>query len=225
MCIRDSCYDGKTVFNLLRNKKKDEGFSIFKNDRKIFELTKTYDETGFPDDELSLGYGINVYQETINKVFREYLVNFEYLVRVMEDYGFVLITNEESLQMKLPEPTGMFMTLYDEMEKEIKIDKRKQADYKDAMFMSPEEKRISFMNRYFVFKKVRNVDAKKMESLLKKQSQLSEEYEVQSLQEKDEKEKDEKEKITEKDENKTADEVVKKPKIKKTKKKLLINEE
>ena len=188
-------------------------------------MTKTYDQTGFPDDELSLGYGINVYQETINKVFREYLVNFEYFTRVMEDYGFVLITQEECVQMKLPEPTGMFRTLYDEMEKEIKIDKRKQSDYKDAVFMSPEEKRISFMNRYFVFKKVRNVDAKKMESLLKKQSQLSEEYEVQSLQEKDEKEKDEKEKITEKDENKTADEVVKKPKIKKTKKKLLINEE
>ena len=221
-----TCYDGKTVFNLLRNKKKDEGFTIFKNDRKIFELTKTYDQTGFPDDELSLGYGINVYQETINKVFREYLVNFEYFVRVMEDYGFVLITQEECVQMKLPEPTGMFRNLYDEMEKEIKIDKRKQADYKDAIFMSPEEKRISFMNRYFVFKKVRNVDAKKMESLLKKQSQLSEEYEVQSLQEKDDKENESKEEDSKKEkQDKDTDEPIKKPKIKKTKKKLLINEE
>tara|TARA_B100000424_G_scaffold169719_1_gene130669 strand:+ start:36 stop:3551 length:3516 start_codon:yes stop_codon:yes gene_type:complete len=221
-----TCYDGKTVFNLLRNKKKDEGFTIFKNDRKIFELTKTYDQTGFPDDELSLGYGINVYQETINKVFREYLVNFEYFVRVMEDYGFVLITQEECVQMKLPEPTGMFRNLYDEMEKEIKIDKRKQADYKDAIFMSPEEKRISFMNRYFVFKKVRNVDAKKMESLLKKQSQLSEEYEVQSLQEKDDKENESKEEDSKKEkQDKDTDEPIKKPKIKKTKKKLMINEE
>ena len=30
--------------------------------------------------------------------------------------------------------------------------------YKSAMYMSPEEKRISFMNRYFIFKKVRNVN-------------------------------------------------------------------
>ena len=65
-----TCYDGKTVFNLLRNKRKEEGFAIFKKDKKIFELNKMYDQTGFPDDELSLGYGINVYQETINKVFR-----------------------------------------------------------------------------------------------------------------------------------------------------------
>ena len=64
-----------------------------------------YDQTGFPDDELSLGYGINVYQETINKVFREYLVNFEYFKRIMEDYGFILITNEEATQMRLPEAT------------------------------------------------------------------------------------------------------------------------
>lgn len=175
-----TCYDGKTVFNLLRNKKKEEGFAIFKKDKKIFELSKMYDQTGFPDDELSLGYGINVYQETINKVFREYLVNFEYLIRIMEDYGFVLITDEEAKQMKLPNPTGLFRELFDSMEEEVKIDSRKKSDYKDALYMSPEEKRISFMNRYFVFKKMRNVDAQKMESLLKKQSKISEEYEVPS---------------------------------------------
>ena len=144
----------------------------------------------------------------------------------MEDYGFVLITQEECVQIKLPEPTGMFRSLYDEMEKEIKIDKRKQADYKDSVFMTPEEKRISFMNRYFVFKKVRNVDAKKMESLLKKQSQLSEEYEVQSLQEKDDKENESKEEDSKKEkQDKDTDEPIKKPKIKKTKKKILINED
>jgi hypothetical protein len=32
--------------------------------------------------------------------------------------------------------------------------------------MSPEEKRISFMNRYFVFKKMRNVNAEKVGKLL-----------------------------------------------------------
>jgi len=173
-----TCYDGKTVFNLLRNKKKEEGFAIFKKDKKIFELSKMYDQTGFPDDDLSLGYGINVYQETINKVFREYLVNFDYLIRIMEDYGFVLVSDEEAKQMKLPNPTGLFRELYDAMETEIKIDSRKKSDYKDALYMSPEEKRISFMNRYFVFKKMRNVDAQKIESLLKKQTKLSDDYEV-----------------------------------------------
>jgi hypothetical protein len=96
----------------------------------------------------------------------------------MEDYGFVLISDEEAKQMKLPNPTGLFRELYDAMETEIKIDPRKKSDYKDALYMSPEEKRISFMNRYFVFKKMRNVDAQKIESLLKKQTKLSDDYEV-----------------------------------------------
>ena len=82
--------------------------------------------------------------------------------------------------------------------------------------MSPEEKRISFMNRYFVFKKVRNVDAKKIESIFKKQNQLSEEYEVQSFHEKD---------VEDDIKNKEKEEeTIKKPKVKKTKKKLIINE-
>jgi hypothetical protein len=38
--------------------------------------------------------------------------------------------------------------------------------------MSPEEKQISFMNRYFVFKKIRNVDAKKMGEVITKQQEI-----------------------------------------------------
>ncbi|NBR15952.1 MAG: hypothetical protein EBU01_15455, partial [Crocinitomicaceae bacterium] len=73
-----TCYDGKEVFERLRKYKKGESWTIFKNDSKIFELTKMYDETGFPDTDMSLGYAINVYQESINQAFREFLVNFEY---------------------------------------------------------------------------------------------------------------------------------------------------
>ena len=40
--------------------------------------------------------------------------------------------------------------------------------------MSSEEKRISFMNRYFVFKKVRNVDAKKMAEIILQQNEMVE---------------------------------------------------
>ena len=36
---------------------------------------------------MSLGYAIGVYQESINKTFKEYLVNFNYFVRMMENYG------------------------------------------------------------------------------------------------------------------------------------------
>ena len=52
------------------------------------------------------------------------------------------------------------------MKSNLARDKRKEADYGTASNMSPEEKRISFMNRYFVFKKMRNVNAEKVGNLL-----------------------------------------------------------
>ena len=136
--------------------------TIIKNDRKIYEVTKRYDKTGFPDDEMSLGYDIDVYQESINQTFREYLVNFEYFQRIMEDYGFILITKEEATGMNLPDGTGLFSEMYSQMELDVKLNPRRSQEYGMAPKMTSEEKRISFMNRYFVFKKVRSVDAKKI---------------------------------------------------------------
>jgi hypothetical protein len=161
-----TCYDGKQVFNLLENKNKNEGITILKNERKIYEITKMYDKTGFPDDEMSLDYAINVYQESINKVFREYLVNFDYLTRIMDDYGFVLVTKEEATGMGLPDGTGLFSELYSAMEQEIQQYPIRKNDYGKAPYMSPEEKQISFMNRYFAFKKVRSLDVKKMSDII-----------------------------------------------------------
>jgi hypothetical protein len=153
-----TCYDGKKIFNELSSLNNGESITINKNDNKIYELTKLYDQTGFPDDELSLGYPINVYQESINKTFREYLVNFEYFSKIMEDYGFILISKEDANQMNLPDGSGLFNELYTYMEEELKIETKNKHMYKSAKYMSPEEKRISFMNRYFIFKKVRNVN-------------------------------------------------------------------
>jgi hypothetical protein len=163
-----TCYDGRTVFNLLQDKSNGESMTIVKNDRKIYEITKMYDQTGFPDEDMSLGYAINVYQESINQTFREYLVNFEYFTRIMEDYGFILITREEAAGMNLPDGTGLFTEMFTQMQMELKQNPRRSQEYGMAAHMSPEEKRISFMNRYFVFKKVRSVDAKKMADIIAK---------------------------------------------------------
>jgi hypothetical protein len=163
-----TCYDGMTVFNLLRDKSNGESMTIMKNEHKVYEVTKLYDQTGFPAEEMSLGYPINVYQESINKVFREYLVNFEYFTRIMEDYGFILITKEEAVSMNLPDGTGLFSELFNQMQLEMKHNRTRNQEYGTALYMSAEERRISFMNRYFVFKKVRSVDAKKMSDIILK---------------------------------------------------------
>ena len=168
-----TCYDGHTIFNLLRNKKKDESITIFKNDRKIYELTKKYDKTGFPDDELSINYPINVFQESIGNTFREFLVNFTYFTQLIEDYGFVLMTKEEAIQNGMPNSTGLFGELYSHMENDVNMKYNINAEYKNSLNMTPEEKQISFLNRYFMFKKVRNVDVAKINEIMNVQSKTT----------------------------------------------------
>jgi len=157
-----SCYDGKIIFEALKKKMPGESIEIHEEDKKIWEIRKEYDVDHFDDDMSSIGYKISVYQESINKMFPEFLVNFDYLERVMENYGFKLITREEAKNMGLPEGSGMFSELYNLMLEETKRKKYKQSPYKSALDMKAYEKRISFLNRYFVYKKIRDVNAEKI---------------------------------------------------------------
>ena len=177
-----TCYDGKTVFDRMNRRKKGEPYTIFsQSGQKICEITKEYDETGFPDDELSVGYPIHVYQESIQKVLREYLVNFTFLRRIMEDYGFVLATDEEVVKMDLPKSTGLFDVLFRYMENEIQ--RNRNHKYGDAANMSPEEKTLSFMNRYFIFKKVRPVDTARVAQNMDYSSRLAEQANAEAADE------------------------------------------
>ena len=155
-------YDGKTIFNKLKKKNVGEDISIYENGKKIWQIIKEYDSNVMDDNESSIGYKINVYQESINKLIPEYLVNFDYLNRIMEDYGFVLLPREDAKKIGLPEGSGMFVELYNAMMQEVKRNPLKENEYGEAVKMFPYEKEISFLNRYFVYKKIRNVDAYKI---------------------------------------------------------------
>ena len=153
-----TCYDGLKIFDVLRNKHRGESFTLFsqKDGTKIVEITKSYTQTGFDgDSENCLGYPIHVFQETINKTFKEYLVNFEYMTRLMELYGFDIISKEHAKELGLPAGTGLFHELYNTLEIEVKSDPRKKNYYGQSLGMSQEEKTLSFLNRYFVFQKKR----------------------------------------------------------------------
>ena len=157
-----TCYDGKTIFNLLKKKEVGDSEDIIEHDIKLWEIQKDYANKDFNDDVTCLGYKINVYQESINQLLPEYLVNFNYLLRVMENYGFVLINREEARTLGLPEGSGMFKELYVKLQDEIKRNPSKSLEYGDAASMTANERYISFLNRYFVFKKIRNVESEKI---------------------------------------------------------------
>lgn len=153
-------YDGKNVFNMLKNKDKGDGTSIYEDHAKIWEIKKQYSLNTFNDDSSSLDYKIDVFQESINKLQPEYLVNYDYFRQVMEDYGFHPISRDEAKEIGLPDGTGSFSELYTDLVKKYK--KSKAKEYEAAVNMNEYEKKISFLNRYVVYKKIRIVNAAKV---------------------------------------------------------------
>jgi hypothetical protein len=157
-----TCYDGRTIFNMLNKKDEGESKEIYIDDKKVWSVTKLYDATTFEDNDSCLGYKIDVYQDSINQTLPEYLVNFNLLTSTMDKYGFSLVTREEARHMGLPEGSGMFSELYNSMMNEIKRDSKKESDYKDASYMKDYEKDISFLNRFFIYKKTSTRNAEKL---------------------------------------------------------------
>jgi hypothetical protein len=176
-----TCYDGKTIFDKLKisnNNNDDDNIIVMTKDkkRKMLEIRKEFSESGFDDNTPCLGYTINVWMESINQWFPEYLVNFTYLTRLMKTYGFDLITDIEANKMNLPYNTGMFSDLYSKMNSE-----KNKTDYKGAIHMTDEEKTISFLNRYFVFKKISQVDVNSIQEAMGEIMDLNEMTETKKI--------------------------------------------
>ena len=153
-------FNGKKVFDLLKRNgvKKSESFILFKggvteSSKKIIEIVKKYDDDlRFPPDEFSLGYEIQVWQESIGNYISEYLVNFEYLDGVMSKYGFEPHHLDKGVIFRKGRAS------FEELFRIMREHNSSNSLYAKALGMSNEEKTLSFLNDYFIYKKVRDVD-------------------------------------------------------------------
>lgn len=197
-----TCFDGARIFQALSRLESGAELSIMSSSssgsasdpQKIWSVRKKYHQTEFEPDSSSIGYEIEVFQDSINKATREYLVNFDYLTQLLENYGFDLITPEEAettLTNPMMDGTATFDGMYHQMEIECKKkrdesggggssggvewERRCQQEYGSALYMSPEEKQISFYNRYFIFRKNRNINAKQLKNSFLSYAGLQEE--------------------------------------------------
>ena len=146
-----TCFDGKRIFQYLQSVEKGEPKNIMVGDRKINSIIKFYDQEEFPDNSSCVGYTISVYQESINKYINEYLVNFDYLIQIMESYGFKVAQNPFT---KSKNGIGGFEELFNL----LLASKKQNEEYKEIKNMTEQEKTISFMNNYFIFMKTTEVD-------------------------------------------------------------------
>jgi len=168
-----TCFDGQQVFSMLRGKNINESIEIIEEDKKLFEITKRYSSKSFNDDMSSLGYAIDVYQDSINKTFREYLVNFAFLDQMMENYGFTRLTHEQLKSLNLPSSYS-FREFYSEMRRDIDRYRYSESEYGEALNMTYGQQIISFLNRYFIYVKSHAVDAKTIATQFINQSSVEE---------------------------------------------------
>lgn len=68
--------------------------------------------------------------------------------------------------------------MFDLMNTEIKKDTRKRNEYGIAYKMTSQQKQISFLNKYFIFKKIRNVDINDIKTNLTKIDKYEEEKNI-----------------------------------------------
>lgn len=128
-----TCFDGKLIFDRLKGTKEVD---IVHDGVVLCSLEKKYTQSAFYKNSSCLGYKIGVYQSTIgSQKIDEYLVFFDYFIPLMKEYGFEY---KESLSMG-------FKQIYE-------TDPSAR-----AIKMNAGEQEVSFLNRAFVFEKVKDM--------------------------------------------------------------------
>jgi hypothetical protein len=145
--------DGERVHEMLL--KSPEGTAKgMKGGKLIWSISKRYEEF---DEEPSnnVGKKIDVYIESINKVLPEFLVDFRLLTQELASRGLRLADGKLLKKMGISKATGLFSDLFAELQVAKRAGRVRLNALEDALAnMSDDEKRLSFVNRFFVFQKV-----------------------------------------------------------------------
>lgn len=140
------CFDGESVFNFLQGIDKGKTRTGEEKNSLIWTIRKEYDKDELTDDEESLGQKINVHFISIGKPHDEYLMNFTYFKKRMNENGFSLLNTEELTQIGLVNSTALFSESY-----------KMGGKLTERFHMSDTIKQFSFFNRWFIFKKKENI--------------------------------------------------------------------
>ena len=142
-CFIGCCFDGDKIFNLLKTVEKGHAKVGKDGDIPIWSITKDYDKEDLTPDVDSIGLGIDVEFISIGATHKEYLVPFELLTLKLSAIGFELLDKNELKSYGLAASTNTFDISYEMAEKSGK------------KYSMPESvKQFSFLNRWFIFKRI-----------------------------------------------------------------------
>jgi hypothetical protein len=140
------CFDGDSVFNMFKDTPKGGVLTGMEKDAILWNIRKDYDIDELEPNDTSLGHKINVDFISIGNPHDEYLVSFSYFVERMKEVGCELLSDTQANALGLRSGSHMFSTSYD-MAKQF----GKNYSMSDAV------KQFSFLNRWFIFVKSREV--------------------------------------------------------------------
>jgi hypothetical protein len=139
-----TCLDGFLVNNEFMHKD-THVIKGEKNDCVLWQIERKYDYfTNDAQGDENIGKRIDVYVETINKIIPEYLVDFNLLQRKFKPYNIIL------------QDAGSFQTLWRSMV-DAQHPYMHTPSVKAALQMDNELQRYSFMNRWFIFTKLKPI--------------------------------------------------------------------
>ena len=140
------CFDGDSVFKFLKDTPSGGTLTGTEKDTILWNIRKDYDMDELSPDDDSLGLKISVDFISIGSSHEEYLVSFPYFVERMKENGLELLSELELKEIGLKYSTNLFSESYD-------MSKRTGKNY----IMSDAVKKFSFLNRWFIFRKKKEV--------------------------------------------------------------------
>ena len=158
-----TCYDGMKVMKTFAQEDKDILDMKDEYGSLIYQIKKKYKLTDFSYDKRNIddmfGQEIEVFMASIGQSITEYLVNFEFFIDLMKEYGFELSlpTYKKGEYNPIKDPWQSFDTII-EMTSELRendkgfIQKTKNTElYK--VHSNKEYKLLSGLNNWFIFQK------------------------------------------------------------------------
>ena len=154
-----TCYDGMKVMKMISMSETGNIQGRDKKDVLIYDIVKKYDLSSFDYDKDDItnmfGQEISVYMSSIGQYITEYLVNFQFVIEIMKEYGFEPLSSEKLSNLKIP--IGNFENIIDRVDSLLEdSEKDIRRAYHEAKTVQKDEiyRELSSLNNWFVFKKI-----------------------------------------------------------------------
>ena len=160
-----TCYDGHKLFTMFKDSGQDTIEMTDEFGSLVYQITKKYDMEAFDytgEVDSMVGHEIDVYMSSIGQTITEYLVNFDFFISIMKEYGFEMnlptFRKRKGTYNPIKKPIDSFETVINNYDEIKEKDGRflRQNYFEATKIIQKDYRLLSGLNNYFVFQKVKH---------------------------------------------------------------------